>query len=120
MLAPVEAEPADVGLDGVDVLLLFLHRVRVVEAQVAAAAELVGDAEVQADRLRVADVEVAVRLGREARDDGVDAALAQVGGDDLADEVGCARVRMVSGCSWSPRIAQEVQPTARARPTSRT
>ena len=36
----------------------------------------------------MADVEVAVRLGREAGDDGVDAALAQIVGDDLADEVG--------------------------------
>jgi hypothetical protein len=35
----------------------------------------------------VADVEVAVRLGREARDDRLVPALAQVGGDDLADEV---------------------------------
>ncbi len=51
VLAPVEPQPADVGLDGVDVLLLLLHRVRVVEAQVAAAAELAGDAEVEADRL---------------------------------------------------------------------
>ena len=51
VLAPVEPQPADVGLDGVDVLLLFLHGVRVVEAQVAAAAELLGDAEVEADRL---------------------------------------------------------------------
>src|SRR5213075_1345223 len=40
MVAPVEAEPADVLLDRVDVLLLFLDRVRVVEAQVAAAADL--------------------------------------------------------------------------------
>ena len=61
VLAPVEAEPADVGLDRVDVLLLLLDRVRVVEAEVAAAAELAGDAEVEADRLRVADVQVAVR-----------------------------------------------------------
>ena len=87
VLAPVEPQPADVGLDGVDVLLLFLHRVGVVEAQVAAAAELAGDAEVEADRLGVADVEVAVRLRREAGDDGLVPALAQVGGDDLADEV---------------------------------
>jgi hypothetical protein len=63
MLAPVEAEPADVFLDRIDVLLLFLDRVRVVEAQVAAPAELLGDPEVERDRLRVADVEVAVRLG---------------------------------------------------------
>ena len=40
MLAPVEAEPADVFLDRLDVLLLFLDRVGVVEAQVAAPAEL--------------------------------------------------------------------------------
>ncbi len=87
VLAPVEAEPADVRLDRVDVLLLLLHRVRVVEPEVAAAAELLRDPEVQADRLRVPDVEVAVGLGREARDDGADAAGADVGGDDLADEV---------------------------------
>ena len=68
VLAPVEAEPAHVLLDGVDVLLLFLGGVRVVEAQVAAAAELLGDPEVQADRLGVAEVEVAVGLGREAGD----------------------------------------------------
>ena len=47
-----------------------------------------GDAEVEADRLRVADVQVAVRLGREARDDRADAAGPKVGGDDVADEVG--------------------------------
>jgi hypothetical protein len=69
VLAPVEPQPADVGLDGVDELLLFLHRVGVVEAQVAAAAELAGDAEVEADRLGVADVQVAVRLRGEAGDD---------------------------------------------------
>ena len=49
---------------------LFLGRVGVVEAQVALAAELVGEAEVQADGLGVADVQVAVGLGRKA---GVDA-----------------------------------------------
>ena len=87
VLAPVEAEPAHVGLDRVDVLLLLLDRVGVVEAEVAAAAELAGDAEVEADRLGMADVEVAVRLGREAGDDRSDSAGAQVGGDDVADEV---------------------------------
>ena len=87
MLAPVEPEPADVGLDGVDVLLLFLHRVGVVEAQVAAAAELAGDAEVEADGLGVADVEVAVRLRGKRVTIGLVPPLAKVGGDDLADEV---------------------------------
>src|SRR5450830_456065 len=81
VLAPLEPQPADVGLDGIDVLLLFLGGVRVVEAQVAAAAELPGDTEVEADRLRVADVEVPVRLRGEAGDDGLAPALAKVGGD---------------------------------------
>jgi hypothetical protein len=56
-------------LDGVDVLLLFLLGVGVVEAQVAGAAVGLRQAEVQADALGVADVQVAVGLGREARAD---------------------------------------------------
>jgi hypothetical protein len=87
VLAPVEPEPADVGLDSLDVLLLFLHRVGVVEAQVTAAAVLTGDAEVEADRLSVPDVEVAVRLGREAGDDNPDPTVAKIGGDELAEEI---------------------------------
>jgi hypothetical protein len=63
VVAPVIAQPADVFLDGVDIFLLFLDRIGVVEAQVAAAAEFLGDAEVQPDRLGVADMQVAVRLG---------------------------------------------------------
>ena len=87
VLAPVEAQPADVRLDDVDVLLLLLDRVGVVEAQVAAAAELGRDAEVEADRLGVPDVEVAVGLGREPGDDRGVPAVPQVGGHDVADEV---------------------------------
>ena len=51
-----------------------------------------GDAEVQADGLRVADVQVAVRLRREARDHPAAVlSCADIGGDDLADEIeaGC-------------------------------
>jgi hypothetical protein len=44
----------------VDVLLLLLGRVGVVEAQITAAAELLATPEVEADRLGVADVQVAV------------------------------------------------------------
>ena len=93
-VTPVEPEPADVRLDCVEVLLLLLERVGVVEAQVAAAAELGGDAEVQADRLGVADVQVAVRLGREARHRRADAARRDVRGDDLPDEVAPCRGRV--------------------------
>ena len=69
-VGPVEPEPADVLLDGVDVLDIFLRRVGVVEAEVAQAAELLGDAEVQADGLRMADVQISIRLRRKT---GVDA-----------------------------------------------
>ncbi len=72
-----------------------LAGVGVVEAQVAAAAELLGDAEVEADGLGVADVEVAVGLGGKARAHGVAlAAIVRFGragyvpGHDLPDEVG--------------------------------
>ena len=87
---PVEAEPADVFLDGVDVLLLFFFGIGVVEAQVGFAAELVGEAEVDADGLGVADVEVAVGLGGKAGlDDGVAELFgADVLGDDVVEEVG--------------------------------
>ena len=68
-VVPGEAEPAHVLLDGVDVLDVLLDRVGVVEAQVAVAAMFGRDAEVEADGLGVADVEVAVGFGRKARDD---------------------------------------------------
>ena len=66
---PVEAEPVDGLDDRVDVLLLFLLGVGVVEAQVADAAVIGREAEVEADALGVADVQIAVRLGRKARPD---------------------------------------------------
>jgi len=56
MFAPVEAEPADVLLDRVDVLNVFFDRIGVVEAQVAAAAVLERHAEIEADGFGVADV----------------------------------------------------------------
>ena len=91
MLAPIEPEPAHVLLDRVDVLLLFLDGVRVVEAQVTPAAELLRDAEIEADRLGMTDVKVAVRLGREAGDDRLMSTLANVRRHDLADEIASLR-----------------------------
>ncbi len=67
-ILPVEAQPPHVVLDRVDVLDVFLDRIGVVEAEIAASAELLGDAEVETDRLGVPDVQVAVGLGRKARD----------------------------------------------------
>src|SRR5262249_51692165 len=86
--SPVETEPADVLLDRLDVLDVLLRRVRVVEAEIAAAAVLLRHAEVQADRLGVADVQVAVGLRREAREHtAAVAARRQILGDDRANEV---------------------------------
>src|SRR5690606_26857234 len=109
---PVEAEPAHVFLDRGDVLGVFPGRVGVVEAQVAAAAELGGDAEVQADRLGVADVQVAVRLRREAGADRGVLAAGQVLADDLPDEVvadavfwGRARGRGLAHRWYSPEAS---------------
>ncbi len=68
----------------------FLLGIGVVEAQVGLAAELVGESEIDADGLGVADVEVAVGLGRKAGlDDGVAVLFgADILGDDVAEEVG--------------------------------
>jgi hypothetical protein len=88
MLAPLEAQPADVLLDGVDVLLVLGLGVGVVETEVASPAVLLRDAEVEADRLGVADVEIAVRFRGETGDH-PSAVLASgaVLGNPLADEV---------------------------------
>jgi hypothetical protein len=59
---PLKAEPLDVLFDGVDVLDVFLRRVRVVEPEVTGAVGFFGDAEIETDRLGVADVKIAVRL----------------------------------------------------------
>ena len=85
---PFEAQPSDVRLDGVDVLDVFLRRVRVVEPEVAGAAVVPGHAEIQADRLGMADVEIAVGLGRKARGHTPAVpARGQVLGDDGANEI---------------------------------
>ena len=91
VLAPVEAEPAHVLLDGLDELVLLLGRVGVVEAEVAAPAELLRHAEVEADRLGVPDVQVAVGLRREARHHLLMPPGFEVGADQRPDEiVACA------------------------------
>ena len=69
LAVPLAAEPAHIALDRFDVLLLFLLRIRVVKTQVAGAAIFFRQAEVQKDRLRVADVQIAVWLRRKTGDD---------------------------------------------------
>ena len=84
---PGEAQPHDVFLNGVDVLLLFFGGVGVVEAQVAGAAVFLGHTEIEADGLGVADVQISVGFGRKARGRGRTFAGTHVGLDDGADKV---------------------------------
>ena len=88
-LAGFEAQPTHVVDDCVDVLGLLGHGVGVVEAQLADAAELFGDTEVDADGLGVADVQVPVRLGWEACPyPPAEGALLDVGAHQVAHKVG--------------------------------
>ncbi len=105
---PLEAKPAHIFLDGVHVLLLFLLGIGVVKAQVGEAAELVGQSEVEADGLGVADVQVSVGLRRKARlNDGVaELPGLQILDEDVANEVGGASGGLSRGScsSFSFRI----------------
>src|SRR5580704_7062776 len=87
MRAPIKTEPAHVALDGVDIFLGFLGRIGVVVAQIAMAAELLGDAEIEANRLGVADMQVAVRLRRKARNHGFVPTRLQIGAHDVANKI---------------------------------
>ena len=87
MLPPGKAEPGDIALDRLFVLDLFLGRIGVIETEMAAAGKVAGQAEVQTDRLGMADVQVAVRLRREAGDDAAMPPLFEVGTDNIADKV---------------------------------
>src|SRR5205085_714501 len=108
MRAPFEAEPAHRFLDRIDVLLLLLGGIGVVEAQMAAPAVLGGEAEVEADRLRVAEMQVAVRLGREAGDDLLHPARSEVRLDDLADEVARGRETRFVHRSILPKVLKAI------------
>src|SRR6185312_11087652 len=79
--------PAHIGLDGIDVFLLLLGRIGVVEAQIAAAGKFLRDAEIERDRLGVADMQIAVRLRREPGHDLLVFAGSQISGDDVANEI---------------------------------
>ena len=93
IFAPIEAEPAHVFLNGFDVFDVFARRVRIVHAQMAFPAVFLRHAEIEANRLRVPDVQVAVRLGRETRNDALDRSRGEVVVDDLTNEVAIDRRR---------------------------
>ena len=88
LVGPAADQPVHVPDDRLHVLDVFLRRIGVIHAEVADAAEFAGDAEIQADRLGVADVEVAVGLGRKPRVTLRIFPGFQVFGDNVADKVG--------------------------------
>ena len=93
----LEAEPAHVLDDGIDVFGVFGDRVGVVEPQRAHTTELLGDTPVDADRLGMPDVQVAVRFRWEAGLDALEATLGEVGAREVAYEVRCGWCAARSG-----------------------
>ena len=87
VIGPTADQPIDVGLDGLHILDLFLGGIGVVHPQVATPVRLPRDAEVEANRLRVADVQVAIGLRRKAGDAERVLPGLQILRDDIADEV---------------------------------
>src|SRR5262249_834941 len=70
-----------------DIFLLLFRRIGVVEAQMAAAAELLCDAEIEGDRLGVADMQIAVGLRRKAGHHRGVAFGSAIRFDDIANEI---------------------------------
>src|SRR5437016_994454 len=69
MRSPVVPQPTDRVGDRILVLDVLLERIRVIEAQMADAAVLGGEPEIQYDRLGMTEMQVAVRFRRETCDD---------------------------------------------------
>ena len=101
---PLEAKPAYVVLNGANVFGVFPGGVGVVQAQVAAAAEFLGDAEIGPDRPGVAQVQVAVGFRREAGPDRHVPAAGEVVANDLANEVLTALGHGVGGEGVGSRV----------------
>ena len=95
---PLKTEPLNIALDRIDVFLVFFRRVGVIETEIALATKLLRQTEVQADRLGMADMQVAIGLWREAGDDLGMLTRFQVGLDDRAEKIGgCGSLRLAHG-----------------------
>ena len=103
VLSPVVAEPAHIGLNRIDIFLLFPGRIGVVETQVATPGKLLRDAEIKGNRLGMADVQIAVRLRREARHDLAVFPGIEIGLDDVANEIAACLCRHRFCCHASSR-----------------
>ena len=87
---PVKAKPFYIVHDVFHIFRFLGNRVGIVEAQITLAFIFYGEPEIQTDRCCMADMQIAIRLRREA----CFHALAPLSGavvviDDVADEIGC-------------------------------
>ena len=113
VMLPSETEPTYAVKNAVNVLLIFLHRIGIVKAHMAAPAVVTRQTEVQADALGVPNMQITVRFRREARtnfgrirhpngglfgirrrmpapEPGLIHAGSKIFFNNVADEVGCA------------------------------
>ncbi len=74
----IRPEPSHIRLDGLHEFRFFLCRIRIVKSEIEFAVELLSGHIIKKDRLRVPDVQVAVRLGREARHDVIINAVCEI------------------------------------------
>ena len=87
LVLPLETEPLDVLLDGVNILGILLDRVCIVEAEVGLSAVFLGKAEIDADTLRMSDVKISVRFRRETCHYGFTLAACEISFYDLLQKV---------------------------------
>ena len=87
LFLPIESEPLDVFLDGVDVLGILLCGIGVVVAEIGLASVLLREPEIDAEALRVPEMKVSVGLGREAGEYGTDLPALEVVFDYFFQEI---------------------------------
>src|SRR5688500_7927365 len=87
LVGPPGNQPAYIGSNRIDVFDLLLGWIGVIHSQVALAAVLAGDTDVQADGFGMTDVKIAVGLGRETGDNLRVTPSSDVRSDDIADEI---------------------------------
>src|SRR5690625_6317032 len=87
LAVPLVTQPLNSFFDGVDVLLVLFFRVGVVKTQIANATKLLCHTEVQADRFRVSDVQVAIGLGWKSGEHLFDHSLLQIFANNILNKM---------------------------------
>ncbi len=84
---PVVTEPANIFLDGVDVVFIFGFGVGVVKAEMTAPCVFLCGAEVEVNGFSVTDMQIAVGFGGEACDDGFYFSGSKIVFDDFVNKM---------------------------------